>query len=149
MSKILGSSLPEMIYELFRSKLPTVILATLSPDGHPNTAPIHLIYATDKNTLLMALARQHQSMANIRDNGKVMICVCEEGDINVSIKGDAAMIKENMDCNKAMCIVEVKVQEVKDDSTHSETTSGIRYRCRTEKGESFIKDIFAELEEHR
>ncbi len=147
MSKILGNSLSEGLYDLLRSKVPTAIVATVS-DESPNTTPVHLMLAKDKNTLLMAMARQHTGTANIRNNGKVMICVCEEGDINVSIKGEATVVKEHMDCNKAMCVVKVKVQEIKDDSTHSETTCGIRYRCRTEKGESFIKSIFAELEDY-
>ncbi len=147
MSKILGNSLSEELYDLLRSKVPTAIVATVS-DEYPNTTPVHLILAKDKTTLLMAMARQHKGTANIRKNGKVMICVCEEGNMNVSIKGDATVVKEHMDCNKAMCVVKVKIREIKDDSTHSETTCGIRYRCRTENGEMFIKNIFAELEEY-
>ena len=131
---------------MLRSKIPSVVVATVSRDGEPNTTPVHLIYAKDRKTILMAMALQHQGTANIKENGKVMICMCEENDINVSVSGTARMIREPMECNKAMCIIKVDVERVKDDSTHSETTSGIRYRCVTERGEMFIREVFAELE---
>ncbi|MFO8110311.1 MAG: pyridoxamine 5'-phosphate oxidase family protein [Thermoplasmata archaeon] len=146
MSKILGESLPEEALNMLRSKIPSVVVATVSREGEPNTTPVHLIYAKDQKTILMAMALQHQGTANIKDNGKVMICMCEENDINVSIKGKAEVVREPMECNKAMCMIKVDVANVKDDSTHSETTSGIRYRCVTERGERFIRDIFTELE---
>ncbi len=94
----------------------------------------------------MAMARQHQGTANIRESGKAMICVCDIGNINVSIKCSVDIMKEHMGCNKAMCIVKANIKEIKDDSTHSETTSGIRYRCMSENGERFISDVFSELE---
>jgi len=51
-----------------------------------------------------------------------------------------------MECSLAMCIVKAAVIDIKDDSTHSETISGIRYRCKTERGKRFIQDVFDELE---
>jgi len=53
-----------------------------------------------------------------------------------------------MECSLAMCIVKAAVIDIKDDSTHSETISGIRYRCKTERGKKFIQDVFDELETH-
>ncbi len=148
MSKILGNSLPDEVLKMLRSKIPTVVVATVSEDGTPNTTPIHLIYAKDSKTILMAMALQHKGTSNIKDNRDVMICMCEKGDINVSIKGKGKVVREPMICNKAMCIVQVDIEFVKDDSTHSETTSGIRYRCVTERGENFIQEVFTELEKY-
>ena len=146
MSKILGEELPEEAYKMLRAKKATLIIATLSPNGFPNTTPVHLAWAKDRKTLLMAMARRHQGTANIRDTAKAMGCMCEEGDVNVSIRGNAVVLKEHMDCNEGMCVVQLDIVDVKDDSTHSETTTGIRYRSRTEKGETFIRDVFAELQ---
>lgn len=148
MSKILGESLPAEAFEMLRSKVPTVVVATVSSDGMPNTTPVHLTYAKNPETILMGMALRHRGTSNIKDNGNVMLCMCEKGDVNVSIKGKAKVIREPMLCNKAMCIVQVDVESVKDDSTHSETTTGIRYRCVSERGERFIQKIFEELEEY-
>lgn len=146
MSEILGSSLPENAYNLLRSKIPTVIVATVSEHGRPNTTPIHLIWAIDRKTIIMGMAKRHDGTKNIKDNGKAMICMCEEGDVNVSIYGRAEVMKETMDCNEHMSIVKLDVEEVKDDSTHSRTTSGIRWESQTPAGDKFIEDIFNELE---
>ncbi len=148
MSKILGDSLPEDVFWLLRSKVPTVVVATVSRDGRPNTTPIHLIYAKDHKSILMAIARRHQARANIKKTGLVMLCLCEEGDVNVSISGKAKVLKEHLDSSREMSLVQLDVEEIKDDSTHSETISGIRYHCVSKKGEDFIRNVFAELEEY-
>ncbi len=148
MSKILGDSLPDDVFEILRSRVPTVIVASVSKDGRPNTTPIHLIYAKDKKRILMAIARRHQGRSNIKRTGRVMVCMCEEGDVNVSILGTASVIKEHMNCSRDMSVVLIEVQEVKDDSTHSETVCGIRYHSISKKGEEFIRNVFDELEEY-
>ncbi|MFO7990684.1 MAG: pyridoxamine 5'-phosphate oxidase family protein [Thermoplasmata archaeon] len=146
MSEILGSSLPEEAYRLLRSKIPTVIVATVSEEGRPNTTPIHLAWAKDRNTILMGMAKRHDGTKNIEETGKAMICMCEKGDVNVSIYGTAKVMKEQMDCNEHMSIIKFDVEQVKDDSTHSRTTSGIRWESKTAAGDKFIEDIFNELE---
>ncbi len=146
MSKMIGSSLPEDAYQTLRSRIPTVVVATVSANGYPNTTPVHLIWARDRTTLVMGVATYHQATKNIKKNPRVMISLCDEGDVNVSIRGDAKIIKEPLDCNDKICAVEVDIIDIKDDSTHSITTTGIRYKCRTEKGEEFIKGVFNELE---
>ncbi len=146
MSKILGDSLPDDAYRILRDRLTTTVVATVSPDGSPNTTPVHLLTAKDPKTLLMAMAIRHQGTQNIRENGMAMVCFCEQGDINVSIKGTGRVVREPMECNKAMCVVQLDVTEVKDDSTHSRTTTGIRYQCMQAKSIQFIADVFDELE---
>jgi len=146
MSKSLGNELPQEAYDALRSRVPSVVLATVSSDGFPNTTPVHLLFAKDKKTILMALAKRHQGLANIRKSGKVMVCMCESNDVNVSIRGNAKVVKETMDSSSTMCAVRLDIIDIKDDSTHSETISGIRYRCRTKKGEEFITSVLDELE---
>ncbi len=145
MSKAVGDRLPDDAFSLLTARIPTVIVATVSSNGFPNTTPIYLTLAKDRKTLLLAMARRHQGTANIRETGKAMACMCEEGDVNVSIRGNASIIKEHMNCNKAMCVVRIDIIDVKDDSTHSETTSGIRFRFKSERGKEFVNDVFAEL----
>ena len=146
MSNILGDSLPPEVYKVLTDRLSTTIVATVSPDGFPNTTPVHLLTAKDTKTLLMAMALRHQGTANIKDNGRAMVSLCEQGNVNVSIKGTGRIVREPMECNKAMCVVQLDITEVKDDSTHSRTTTGIRYQCMSPKSVEFISDVFDELE---
>jgi hypothetical protein len=146
MSKIFGDSLPPEALAILKDRLTTTVVATVSPDGFPNTTPIHLLTAKDPKTLLMAMAKRHRGTHNIKENGHVMVCFCEQGDVNVSIKGTAKVVKEPMDCNSAMCVVQVDITEVKDDSTHSRTTTGIRYQCMSPKSVEFIAGVVDELE---
>ena len=146
MSKIIGEAIDEKSFKQFRAMESTVVVATITDNGYPNTTPVHLITAVNKKTLLLAMNRKHQGVINIRHEPKIMLSLCEKNDLNISIRCDAEVFKERMECNPAMCIVKAGIIDIKDDSTHSETTRGIRYRCRTEKGKRFIQDVFDELE---
>ncbi|MBN2785604.1 MAG: pyridoxamine 5'-phosphate oxidase family protein [Pontiellaceae bacterium] len=145
MSRSLGCVLDERAMDQLNAEESTVILATVSPDGYPNTTPVHLAVAKDPRTLLLGLSVHHRGTENIRANPYVMICLCEKNDLNISMKCQAKVVAERLNSNRAMCAVEARVIEIKDDSTHSRTTSGIRYACKTEKGEVFIRDVFREL----
>ncbi len=145
MSKSLGRILDDTAIKQLNARESTVIVATVSEDGYPNTTPVHLIIAKNPQTLLFALGRGHQATANIRVNPKIMVSLCEKNDLNISMKCNAGIIHEEVACNNGMCVVEAKIEAIKDDSTHSRTISGIRYECKTDRGEKFIQDVFNEL----
>jgi len=147
MSKYIGEVLDDMAVKQLNARESTVVVATVSEDGSPNTTPIHLIIAKNPQTLLLGLSRGHKAVTNIRSVPKTMISLCEKNDLNISIKCSARIILEKMACNSGMCVVEAKVIAIKDDSTHSKTVSGIRYACKTDRGAKFIQDVFNELAE--
>jgi len=149
MSRPMGSRLPDKALSQLQARVSTAILATNNPSGYPHTMPVHLMFAPDNSTILLALRISHQSIENLRRDPHVMLCLCENGDLNVSIRGDAAIVREPAISNRSMCIVKIRVCDVKDDSTHSETVSGIRYKCRTDAGERFIREMFEELETYK
>ena len=148
MSKILGTELGHEAFTQLKARESTVVVATISENGFPNTTPVHLITAPDNKTLLLGMNRKHQGVINIRANPKIMISLCEKNDLNISIRCSAEVFQEVMRCNSAMCIIKASIIDIKDDSTHSETISGIRYRCKTERGERFIQDVFDELDSY-
>lgn len=146
MSKSLGAELDEQAFKQLRARETTTVVATISDNGFPNTTPVHLITALNKKTLLMALNRNHQAVKNIRRNPKIMISLCEKEDLNISIRCNAKIFLEVTKCNSAMCIIKADIIDIKDDSTHSDTICGIRYKCNSEQGVKFIRDVFNELE---
>jgi uncharacterized pyridoxamine 5'-phosphate oxidase family protein len=149
MSRILGDRLPARALAQLQARKSTAILATNNPSGYPHTMPVHLMYAPDDGTVLMALRIGHQSLENLRRDKRVMLCLCEKGDLNISLRGNAQIVREPALANRSMCLVKVRIAEVKDDSTHSETVSGIRYKCRTDAGARFIREMFEELENYK
>ena len=149
MSKNLGNKLSEEAAKQLNSRESTVVLATISDDGYPNTTPVHLTIAKNPQTLLLAVSKGHRATANIRKNPRVMISLCEKNDLNISIKGEARIVREKLLCNPGMCAVKITIESIKDDSTHSRTVAGIRYECKTERGARFIQEVFDELESFR
>lgn len=147
MSKYLGKLLDDAAMKQLNARESSVVVATVSEDGYPNTTPVHLIIAKDSQTLLFALGLGHQATANIRINPKIMISLCEKNDLNISMKCNAVILREKVACNPGMCVVEARIEAIKDDSTHSRTISGIRYECKTDRGAKFIQDVFNELAE--
>ncbi|HHW04074.1 MAG TPA: pyridoxamine 5'-phosphate oxidase family protein [Thermoanaerobacterales bacterium] len=146
MSKILGSELTRELVNLLNSKGVTVVLATISGDNYPNTTPVHLITAPNEKKVRMALGKMHQSYMNIKANENVMINILESNDTAISIKGNARIIKDPMEGNKNMAMVEVEVLEIKSDTTPTLiVTDGIKTKHRTAKTPEFFRLMFDEL----
>lgn len=146
MSKILGDTLPPEVVELFNKELTTVIVSTITPEGFPHAMPVHLLAAPDGKTVRMALVKAHQTTANIKDNGKAFITVLDGPDLAMGIKGTARVVREPMEGNAAMCMVEFKVEQVKSDTTPTViVTEGVRTKHRSQKTAEFFRVMFDEL----
>jgi len=146
MSKILGNTLPKEVVELFNKELTTAIISTVTEEGVPHAMPVHLMAAPDNKTIRLSLMKVHQTIANIKHNSKAFITVLEGPDIAIGIKGSAKVIREPMNGNNAMCMVEFKVEEIKSDTTPTViVNTGVRTTHRTEKTKNFFRGMFDEL----
>jgi len=121
-------------------------MATLDQEQHPHTAPFNHIVVSDSKHLRMAVSRNHQTFLNIQANGNVALAILEEGDIAVCIKGFARIIRNSMELDYNMAVVEVEISEIKKDNslTHF-VTQGIRIRHRSEPFLLESRKIFQEL----
>ncbi|MFL0196647.1 pyridoxamine 5'-phosphate oxidase family protein [Clostridium sp. WILCCON 0269] len=146
MSKILGNTLPENAIDLFNKELTTAVLSTVTDEGFPHAMPVHLMFAPDNTTIRLALMKIHKTVANIKHNSKAFITITEKEDTALGIRGSAKVIREPMENNSAMCMVEFKVEEVKSDTTPTVIViNGIRNIHRTEKTKPFFRGMFDEL----
>jgi len=146
MSKILGNVLTPQIVELINSQSIVVVIATVSEDLTPNTTPIYLITAPSNKKLRMAVARRHQTYKNIKTNNNVMINILEVDDTAVSIKGEANIIKDSMEGNKATAMLEIDVKEIKDDTTPTIIISeGVKTKICSKRTHDFFRAMFEEL----
>jgi hypothetical protein len=115
MSLILGNELPERAMNYLQvGRL--VILSTVDERGWPDCAPISWITALDSRTLRFAVSPQVSTYRNIVKNDRVMLELLG-GAMTLGISGTARIMTENMpDVPFPMAMVEVTVEEVKDDS---------------------------------
>lgn len=146
MSKIIGDSMPQELVEVLNKELTTVVLSTITENGLPHSMPVHLAAAPNDKTIRMALVKSHQTTANIKNNSKAFISVLEGPDIALGIRGTASVVKEPMEGNPAMCMIEFKVEEIKSDTTPTAIVSeGVRIQHRSDKTKDFFRGMFDEL----
>lgn len=148
MSKIIGDSLSKELIDLFNKESVTVVMSTVTPEGNPHSMPVHLMAASDEKTIYIALVSAHQTVSNIKENGKAVISVLEGQDISLSFIGDVKVVKEPMEGSSVMCMVEFKVVEIKSDTTPTLiVTEGVRFKHRTDKTKDFFRAMFNELKQ--
>ncbi len=146
MSKIIGNSLPEEVVDLFKKELTTVVLSTLTPEGSPHAMPVHLIFAPNDKIIRMAIVKLHQTITNIKNDNRAFITVLDGLDIAMGIKGTARVVRETMEGNAAMCMVEFSIEQIKSDTTPTVVvTEGIRKKHRSPKTTGFFRAMFDEL----
>jgi Pyridoxamine 5'-phosphate oxidase len=115
MSLILGNRLPERaMNHLQVGRL--VVLATVDEHGRPDTCPVSWILALDPSCLRLAISREVNTYRNIQKNKHVMISLLG-GAMTLGIRGRARILSDDLDgIPLSMAIIEVEVDEVKDDS---------------------------------
>lgn len=146
MSILFGTELNPALIDLFNKKVNTAIVATIDQNYFPHTAPFNFIVVRDPKHLRIAVSRQHLTFVNIIENGYVALAVLDEGDIAVCIKGFAQVVKDNMETDINMAIVEIEVVEIKkNNSSISYVTQGIRTIHKSEPDLLCSRQIFREL----
>jgi hypothetical protein len=115
MSQILGNQLPERAMNYLQvGRL--VVMATVDERGWPDTCPISWIVALDPTILRLAISREVSTYRNVLKNENVMISLVG-GAMTLGIRGRARILSEGMDdVPLPMAMIEVQVDEVKDDS---------------------------------
>jgi hypothetical protein len=117
MSDLYGRALTPGLFDLLSSRLSVVVVGTVDSDGCPHTAPYNQVYAPDPNHLRLAINRQDLTFAALRDYGLAMVEVLEEGDLAAGIKGRARVIRDRMESNVNLALVELEIDEVKKDNS--------------------------------
>lgn len=94
---------------------PIVIVATVDPDGAPHTAPFGSLRAVTSRLLRLACNRYHDTYANLCRDGRVSVALLAPPNVAVSIGGRARVVKERMDIGEHFAVLEIDVEEVKND----------------------------------
>lgn len=113
---------PELPPEVFaalhkpnRAINPITIVATVDPDGTPRTAPFGSLRAVTPRLLRFACNRYHDTYANLCRDERVMVALLAPPDVAAGIQGKARVVKEQMDIAEHLAVIEIDVEEVKND----------------------------------
>jgi hypothetical protein len=102
-----------------------MILAT--GGGAPHAIPVSAVVRAGPGRVLLGLARGRESLARLRADPAVALALLAEGDVAVTVYGEARVLREEL--VEGVCAVEVEVREVQD---HYRPTfvidSGVRWR---------------------
>ena len=114
-----AAELPEEVFQVLhkadRAINPIGIVATVDPDGTPRTAPFGSLRAVTPKLLRFCSNRHHDTYANLCRDGRVMVALLAPPNIAVGIRGRARVVKEQMDVAEYSAVLEIDVEEVKND----------------------------------
>ncbi len=91
------------------------VVATVDRDGSPHTAPFGSLCVVSPTTLRFGCDRKHDTYANVQRDGRVTVSLVAPPDVALSIKGRAKVLKERMNLVDTDAIIEIQVDDVKDD----------------------------------
>ena len=142
---MIGNELGQEVIDIINRQATIVVVATVDEDGSPRTAPFGWVYAKDGRTLRFSTSRGHDTYKNIVRDGRVMVCLLEEGNTAVSIKGNARVCRERLSVREHYAMVEVDITGVKSDVTGvARVISGIRCEI-DERYVELTNSVYAEL----
>jgi flavin reductase (DIM6/NTAB) family NADH-FMN oxidoreductase RutF len=111
--------LPEEVYQVWQKEggvlNPSSVIATIDEDGAPRTAPFGSLHAISPDKLLAVMHRYHDSLKNIKRDGRVMVCMISAPDSAISVRGMATVAEEPWSVDERYALVEITIHEVKND----------------------------------
>lgn len=126
---------------------PVTVVATVDPDGKPRTAPFGSLRAVTPHLLRLACNNYHHTYANLCRDGEVSVAVLAPPNVAVSIRGRARVVKEEMAIAKDLAVVEIDIEEVKNDMMRrGSIESAIRF-VPSEDLKGFYVGAIAEIED--
>jgi len=146
-----ASELPPDVFAAWRKPErtlnPVAIVATVNPDGTPRTAPFGSLRAVTPQLLRMISMRYHDTYANLRRDGRVTVALLAPPSIAATVRGRARVVRERMNADEHSAVVEIDVEEVKNDMARSIVVeTGITISAR-EKFRDWFEAGLAELDE--
>ena len=142
--------LPPEVFEALRKPNrainPVTIVATVDPDGAPHAAPFGSVRAVTPQLLRMISLHYHDTYANLCRDGRVMVALVAPPNIAVTIRGRARVVRERMNASEQSAVVEIDVEEVKNDMVAGAIGSAITFFPRDEH-QAWFEAVLAEVED--
>ena len=144
---VMAPELPQEVFAIWhkpgREFSPVAIAATTDSDGTPRTAPFASLHALTPRMLRLCSRLEHDTYANLCRDGRVGVALLSP-DCAVSVRGHARVIRPQMKCDLKYAVLEIDIEEVKNDlGERIAIDSGITVRAR-EQDEHWFDAILAE-----
>lgn len=147
------SSVSELPYDVFvvwrkreRALNPVAIVATVDADGSPHTAPFGSVRAVTPRQLRLITWRGHDTYKNFCRDNRVTVTLLAPS-CAVSVRGHASIIREHMNADPQYALVEIAVENVKNDTVRSVVIeSGVTISAQ-DKYKSWFDAVLGEAEE--
>ena len=146
MGNVMGSQLPENLYQYFKVDTMTGVASTVDEDGFPRGAPMSMFYAPDEKTLLMGVQNQSATFRNARQTGKIALTFISGGDSAFTIQAQVKVFKETMENSKYIGILRLDIKNVKSNVADDvEVKEGLKIVFRSQRWKEYITKILTEL----
>jgi hypothetical protein len=126
---------------------PIVVVATVDTDGAPRTAPFGSLRAVTPSLLRLACNQYHDTYANLCRDGRVSVALLAPPNIAVSIRGQARVVQERMDTGDHLAILEIDVENVKNDMMRRGTIESAVGFAPPEELRGYYVGAIAEIED--
>ena len=143
--------LPSYVFEALhkpnRAINPITVVATVDSDGAPRTAPFGSLRAVTPSLLRLACNQYHDTYANLCRDGRVSVALLAPPNIAVSIRGRARVVREGMDTGEHLAVLEIDVEEVKNDMMRRGTIESAAGFAPPEELRGYYVGAIAEIED--
>jgi hypothetical protein len=143
--------LPSYVFEALhkpnRAINPVTVVATVDPDAAPRTAPFGSLRAVTPSLLRLACNRHHDTYANLCRDGRVSVALLAPPNIAVSIRGRARVVTEGMNTGEHLAVLEIDVEEVKNDMMRRGTIESAVGFAPPEELRGYYVGAIAEIED--
>lgn len=147
-------TLPELPQDVFsvwqkphKALGPVAIVVTVDPDGTPRTAPFGSLRAVTPRLLRLATWHGHDTYTNLCRDRRVVVALLAPPTLAVSVRGRARVTREEMHTDKAYAVVDIDVEEVKNDMVRSVVIEGAITISALPEYEDWFERLLGELEE--
>jgi len=148
MAKHVGVKIPDDLYALLKSEKAIGILATFSEKGVPHTTPVQCVYPKGRESLLMAIHKDHTGYHNMVWQKKVMISFLGDNNIAYSVLGRAGVVRAPSFVHPMMNVVRIDIIDIKcDQSVLTRVEKGVQWAFTSVDAQDVIDSIFQELRE--
>lgn len=94
---------------------PSSVVATIDEDGAPRVAPFGSLRAVNPQLLRFIIHRNHDTLANVKRDPRIMVAMICPPDIAISARGRARIVEEPFSLEENYALVEIDIDEVKND----------------------------------
>jgi hypothetical protein len=144
--ELIGSQLSDDVWARFQRAGNVVALVASAGDSGPDVAPVSLVHVASQSRILLGLARDRRTLANVIAGSPLAVSLILVPDVALTVHGTARVLVERMQAAEHVAAVQLTAHTVKDDRHPStEITAQLAYRWTDPLRDAIDAALLAEL----